>query len=504
MPMRQGHGKGCPNPAYSWWFADTGPILRRLLDGPDALSNVHTSSGEEPQRQGSGKTGLVAKRSSLQGEDEPVGDDSAKGPDAWVRELLPPLEDSMSLWNAAATLSDALQDLRPTAGIEGGEVGVEAGLRKVLGRQLFVAVVFYLLQVVASVAMPLSAYGLLRWTEADDPPQWVGFALVLALGAANTLAVLAREIFQDRCNVLGTWTFNALLGLTFRKVMKLSAADAFGNPIGKVSDLLGPGADAVIGYWAALMGLTLQPIEIICLVATLVVFVRAAALAGVGVVLAALALAALGGRKVEEAGEAKNVSAERHSRLVSEAVLAMRAIKFNVWERQFEQSIKEVKEEEMRGWRTTGRWLSLVNVASNPSVDVISLAVVATLTLGLGDALTPSILASYWTLLALLHSKIFEFPENVRSVAEGRGALRRFDAFLALPEAPNVPLGAASPLHAMTGPSYHRTPATIPTTGGERQERVEPVDTPAGRPNVEDGEGVEGGMCDVDLDVPEG
>jgi hypothetical protein len=34
--------------------------------------------------------------------------------------------------------------------------------------------------------------------------------------------------------VLGTWTFNALLGLTFRKVMKLSAADAFGNPIGKV------------------------------------------------------------------------------------------------------------------------------------------------------------------------------------------------------------------------------------------------------------------------------
>lgn len=35
--------------------------------------------------------------------------------------------------------------------------------------------------------------------------------------------------------MLGTWTFNALLGLTFRKVMKLSAADAFGNPIGKVS-----------------------------------------------------------------------------------------------------------------------------------------------------------------------------------------------------------------------------------------------------------------------------
>jgi len=33
------------------------------------------------------------------------------------------------------------------AAIEGGEVGVEKGLKKVLGRQLLVAVVFYLLQV---------------------------------------------------------------------------------------------------------------------------------------------------------------------------------------------------------------------------------------------------------------------------------------------------------------------------------------------------------------------
>ena len=29
-----------------------------------------------------------------------------------MRDLLPPLEDSMSLWNAAATLSDALEHLR--------------------------------------------------------------------------------------------------------------------------------------------------------------------------------------------------------------------------------------------------------------------------------------------------------------------------------------------------------------------------------------------------------
>ena len=33
------------------------------------------------------------------------------------------------------------------AATEGGEVGVEKGLKKVLGRQLLVAVVFYLLQV---------------------------------------------------------------------------------------------------------------------------------------------------------------------------------------------------------------------------------------------------------------------------------------------------------------------------------------------------------------------
>jgi ABC-type multidrug transport system fused ATPase/permease subunit len=318
-----------------------------------------------------------------------------------IHSQLPEIDPRLSVWNAAATLSDALDELQKRDGVR---PGLDAGLRHVMLRQLLVAVAFYILHIMSSVAMPLSAFGLLRWTEADDPPQWTGFALVAALAASNTLAVLAREIFQDRCNVLGAWTFAALLGLTFRKVLRLSTADAFGNPIGKASDLLGPGADAVVGFWAALLGLLLQPLEILALVATLVVFVREAALAGVGVVLCALALSVLGGRRMEAAAAIKNAAAERHTQVVSEAVLSMRAVKFNGWEAQFEAAIRARKADELRGWRATGRWLTLVNVASNPSVDVISLAVVATLTLALGGALTPSVLASYWTLLALLHS----------------------------------------------------------------------------------------------------
>jgi len=87
-----------PNPAYSWWFGDTSPILRRLLDGLDASSSLPASSGEENQREGPGKTGIPTKgefsgkdapASSTKemaptGEDAPVGDDASKGPDAWV------------------------------------------------------------------------------------------------------------------------------------------------------------------------------------------------------------------------------------------------------------------------------------------------------------------------------------------------------------------------------------------------------------------------------------
>jgi hypothetical protein len=45
-----------------------------------------------------------------------------------------------------------------------------------------------------------------------------------------------------------------------------------------------------------------------------------------------------------------------------------------------------------------------------------------------------SIHQAYWVLLALLHGKIFEFPENVRAHAEATQALKSFASFLSRAE----------------------------------------------------------------------
>jgi hypothetical protein len=76
LGMGGGKEEGCPNPPYSFWFGDTGRILQRLLEGKDASPGLGASSG--------GKDAPASQQTEMDPPDAPVGDDAAKGPDAWV------------------------------------------------------------------------------------------------------------------------------------------------------------------------------------------------------------------------------------------------------------------------------------------------------------------------------------------------------------------------------------------------------------------------------------
>jgi len=121
---------------------------------------------------------------------------------------------------------------------------------------------------------------------------------------------------------------------------------------------------------------------------------------------------------------------------VQQALQAFKALKVNGWEAHFTGRLTGAKKEEMRCWGRAGAWLAVVNVSSNPSVDVISLAVVSLYTASLRETLTPAVLAAYWVLLALLHGKIFEFPHNMEAAAQGFAALARFETLLLAPSSP--------------------------------------------------------------------
>ena len=99
-----------------------------------------------------------------------------------------------------------------------------------------------------------------------------------------------QEYFSDRCNTLGLWTTAAIVGSAYHAMLELPVTDAYAGTSGKVAELVSAAADTLVGFWAAFLGLCLQPLEMLALVGTLYVFVGPAAFGGVAVVVLAMLL----------------------------------------------------------------------------------------------------------------------------------------------------------------------------------------------------------------------
>ena len=75
-----------------------------------------------------------------------------------------------------------------------------------------------------------------------------------------------QEYFSDRCNTLGLWTTAAIVGSAYHAMLELPVTDAYAGTSGKVAELVSAAADTLVGFWAAFLGLCLQPLEMLALV----------------------------------------------------------------------------------------------------------------------------------------------------------------------------------------------------------------------------------------------
>ena len=66
-------------------------------------------------------------------------------------------------------------------------------------------------------------------------------------------------------------------------------------------------------------------------------------------------------------------------------------------------------------WKV-GLLQSLLFLSSEKIIDGIAAVVVGIYGLWMAKVLTPAVTFGFWVLLAVLHSKIFGFPENMRNL----------------------------------------------------------------------------------------
>jgi len=88
--------RGCPSPAFSWWFGETGPLLRRVLrheGDPGSQNPAAGMDGKAAVEEAAPAWGQyeAAKELTPPGEPDPLDSGAAGGADAWVSASLRPL-----------------------------------------------------------------------------------------------------------------------------------------------------------------------------------------------------------------------------------------------------------------------------------------------------------------------------------------------------------------------------------------------------------------------------
>ena len=250
-----------------------------------------------------------------------------------------------------------------------------ASLARLSRRHLGFAAGLYLVEIACTLCTPVAINYLLKWVAAPGDSPRDGVLAVAALFSASLLSFFAAWARERASRAAGAETRVRCIDKIYASLLASPAVDKAGS--GELLNLLGSDADALADLWHGLIGLLLQPIEIVGCIGLLFVYVRGGAAAGGLAVLAcSVTICHVCAQAVTRLDAARNAHAELRLRDIFEMLLGVRVVKYVAWETLFSAAILKRRGAESALARRAGRYIALINVMASNSVDLISLAVI--------------------------------------------------------------------------------------------------------------------------------
>jgi len=159
-------------------------------------------------------------------------------------------------------------------------------------------VLWFTLESVAIIALPVCTYFLLEWVAGGKgSPSGYGWACGMAL--ASLAAAVARDKWQQTSLAAGLRVRSGVCGLVLTKATRLHISVLHEATTGELSHLMGDRAEALGRLFYSQVGLVGQIVQILVIVSTLAVFVQEAAVTAVLIVCLVIAVDHALGTRVE-------------------------------------------------------------------------------------------------------------------------------------------------------------------------------------------------------------
>lgn len=346
---------------------------------------------------------------------------------------------------AAEVATERFQEAwsKQTTRNDGKQPSMLATLMSTFGLQFALAGVFKLMW--SSFVLLGASYfvnALIEFVQKKDgwdaiPNKGVGLVLACSFFLDSIFAGLALQRMGDVSMRVGIKVRAALITAVYRKSFRLQSAqnNGGGNVVSLVSTdciKMYEGVQHFHNVWTA-------PLEAATIIGLLLWRTGGVyGLPALGVVLVVLPLQYYFGYKIAQHKTATVEVSDARVLRMHEVLLAIKLVKFYVWEKSFARQVKEVREREL-GLITETAVIKTLNLCLVFAVPpAIALVIFATYAYSVGK-LTPAMAFVVLSLFNTLRFPLVVLPKALRGASEAIAAMKRIQAFLLLPETQEQP-----------------------------------------------------------------
>lgn len=207
------------------------------------------------------------------------------------------------------------------------------------------------------------------------------------------------------------------------------------------------------------LDLWLSPLFVITVVGVMVWEIGWSACLGFGLLLLLIPLNGYLGRLLGAAKHRMMKVTDARSELTAQVLEGIAVVKMYAWEDAFAARLLELRCQEVKHLRTMNILTAVMRASQFTAPSVVTLATLASY-VALGNELTLEVSFLTLTFVGVLRFPTLLIPHAASLFFEGRASFARIEAYLALPEAPNVP----RPSQNSTAPQRQSAANLAPST----------------------------------------
>ncbi|GAV06290.1 hypothetical protein RvY_16304 [Ramazzottius varieornatus] len=285
--------------------------------------------------------------------------------------------------------------------------------------------------IIQTVAVPFALRYIINFVSDNHAWAWKGYVVAVWLFLLSVAFTVFFQQFQHFCAIIALRMRSALIGLIYRKSLRISAKTKREKTSAEIVNLMTVDAQRfttspvfVHSLWGCLLQL------VIC-VYLLYQIIGPSVFAGIGAMLLTIPMVGIVMRKIR--GLEANQLTEKDARMkvMNEILNGIKILKLYAWEKSFEEKVQVVRGRELAALRRSAhlKAINMITWLFTPSL----IALVSFTTFVLSDEnniLTPSTTFVSLALFGILRVPLALLPAAITGIIQSKLSLNRIQAFL--------------------------------------------------------------------------